>query len=61
MNHDRSDDAITISRTALMDAFKTVINAMAECYREEVAKHTPMENHMGSALPLNQKNMEDKI
>jgi hypothetical protein len=50
---------VTVSRTALLDAFKIVINAMAKSYREEVAKHTPMENHMGSDLPLT-KTKEDK-
>lgn len=59
MNPNRDDDMILVSRTALLDAFKTVINAMAKSYREEVAKHTPMENHMGSDQPLT-KTKEDK-
>ena len=59
MNPNQDDDMITVSRTALMEAFRLVIGAMAECYREEVAKHTPMENQMGSDQPLT-KTKEDK-
>ena len=59
MNPNQDDDMITVSRTALMDAFKKIINAMTECYREEVAKHTPTENQMGSDQPLT-KTKEDK-
>ena len=60
--HVRSDDAVHFDthHAYLLDVFKRIMND----YIAQLAKratHTPTENHMGSDLPLNQKNMEDKI
>ena len=55
----RSDDAVYFDKHHLLDVCKRIINDYI-AHLAKRATHTPTENHMGSALPLNQNKKEDK-